>query len=92
MTSDLPDSWADVDASAPEGLSDRVSPRDLQQAADRCETLFEVAREVRVTREMTRMALRRLGLLDELARADGREPRTMRAGDADAATAGGHSE
>lgn len=68
----LPDDWADVDADRPASMRAGVTPRRLQAAVDAHDTLFDVTRSVRTSREKARAACSRLGLLDDLDRPDAR--------------------
>jgi hypothetical protein len=64
QSTDLPDSWDDVDVSPPYKLCASVSPGDFERAADVADSVFEVTRDLRLDREVAKKALVRLGLTD----------------------------
>jgi len=62
----LPRSWSAVDPDCPFGLPQGLSPRDIQEAVKEADTLLEVQRSLRCSREPLREALARLHLGDRL--------------------------
>ena len=65
------ETWADLDRGAPPKLRDDISLADVRAAAADADTVLDVSRTLRVHRDMTRKALGRAGLLEDLHRLNG---------------------
>lgn len=67
----LPHSWSACDAVPPKDLDQLVSPREIQVAVQKHDTLLEVQQELRVvSRVNLRIAVNRLNLRNELTIVD----------------------
>jgi hypothetical protein len=64
---EFPNSWDQLDVEHPPDISSDITPRELEVAAEKWDTLFEVCRDVRGDRTGIRRALSKLGLRDQLA-------------------------
>lgn len=68
VTLSKPDSWDDVDARRPANLDESLTPREIERAAKTSETMLELSREVRESREDVTLACNRLDLLEAVKR------------------------